>query len=221
MPFSMSKDFPPAMVDACKAADAANVFYQDAYCAFVIQHMGGYGCEAVFLEEIDVSGLDFAERREAMNALQGRVVGAPRGSYALIRQCYDDRPPSWSMMVSDGTGNLAVGGKYDFYDTTPSAQKVLEKMVAYEIYLCRNALDAEQKHAQRLAAIGDYRLCVGMQVNDYVHPGEAKKFSKAVVTAVDEEFGYVSLRLTRRGTKNTWNTKVGADAFAHAAGLAK
>ena len=48
--------FPPAMLAACEAALDAGIFYNDQFDDFVFKHMGGFGCDAVLIEVVDLDG---------------------------------------------------------------------------------------------------------------------------------------------------------------------
>lgn len=214
-------DFPANMIAGCEAALDADVFYQDEFCDFVVKHMGGFGCEAVLVETVEIDmgcQSDFSERRETMAALESMVAALPRGSYALVRHLLEWRNPGYSTLVSDGSGGLAVGGRHDHYNAPPAAEKVLERMVGYEIYECRNAVEAGRKRDADITVLEKHDFRVGMEFKDYRHPSETKRYSKAVIEAVYPETGRLKLLLTRRGSPKRWNAEIGAKWFAEEVG---
>jgi len=216
-------DFPAAMVEACEAALDAGVFYQDAFRDYVVQHMGGYGCEAVLVETVTVpdrSAPDYFElKRAAMIELSNRIAASPRGHYALVKYTGNDGTHRYSPKVSDGSGKLAVGAAYDSYDAPPSGDKVLERMVGYEIYECRNAVEAKRRIEADIAALVRHSFKVGMEFKNYKQPGEPKPYSKAAIQEIYPEFGQIKLHLTKRGSPKRWSVSIGALALAVRVGL--
>ena len=47
--------FTASMIAGCEAAINAGVFYQDAFNDFVLARMGGFDCQAVLVETIDLN----------------------------------------------------------------------------------------------------------------------------------------------------------------------
>lgn len=198
--------FSKEMLDACNAALDQGVFYQKDFSEFVLQRMGGLGCEPVRSGEIVDGG--FRERE----AFAMRIAQMPRGSYGILRRSgTDDYPGSFAAAVSDGTGDVATGGRFDHFDKEPSGETVVRRMVEYEIYLCRNQLENERRVAKNQDALA--RCFVGQVIKGYRHPSEAKPYSRAEVTGVVPETGRVRLLLTKRGSKARWETSVGAEWF--------
>lgn len=216
-------EFPEVMIKGCEAALDAGVFYQDEFRDFVVKHMGGYGCEAVLAETVtepDRSAPDYFElKRATMDGLGNRIAASPRGHYALVKYTGSDGTDRYSLKVSDGSGKLAVGGAYDGYDTPPSGDKVLERMVGYEIYECRNAVEAKRRIEADIAALEQHGFKVGMEFKNYKQPGETKPYSKAAIQEIYPEFGQIKLHLTKRGSPKRWAVSVGALALAVRVGL--
>lgn len=121
-------------------------------------------------------------------------------------------------MTSDGYGDdPATGGKFDTYAEMPTGEYVLKKMVGYEIYLCRHAVEAEHARQSARKALSNYGIRVGMEFRDIEVGGE--KFSTATVTAIYPESGTAKLYMARRGSKKRWETTIGADVLAKRSGL--
>lgn len=217
-------DFPANMVAGCEAAIDADVFYQDDFRDFVVKHMGGYDCEPVFVEmvEYDVNAPDYHERlREVGKALSERIKALPRGHYAVIRRFgfKSDNGSSYSAIMSEGMGHLATGGSHDGYPAPPPGEKVRERMVGYEIYECRHLVQAKRVLEADVATLIQHGFQAGQEFKDYRHPGETKRYSKAVIEAVYAETGRLKLLLTRRGSPKRWNAECGAKWFAEQAGV--
>lgn len=215
------KDFPANMIAGCEAALDAEVFYQDEFADFVVKAMGGYGCEAVLVEtvSIDLNWDDYMARKRAIvGPLTKEVAAAPRGHYGLIHYISAEGDNRYSLIASDGSGETAVGGRYDGYDTPPDGEKVLSRMVGYEIYECRSLVENERRRDANIEALRKHGFAPGMEFKNYKHPGEVKPYSKAVVQAVYADSGTLKLQLTRRGSAKRWEGTVGAKGFAEAVG---
>lgn len=216
--------FPAMMVEGCEAALDAGVFYQDEFRDFVVKHMGGYDCEAVLAETVTEPSRDtpdyFKAKCAVMAGLSQRIAESPRGHYALVKYIGSDESDRYTVKVSDGSGKLAVGGSYDGYDAPPTGEKVLERMIGYEIYECRQALEEKCRIEADIAALEKHDFKVGMEFKDYKDPSETKRFSRAVIEAVCPKTGTVKLHLVRRGTSKRWNADVGAKRFAEIVGAA-
>lgn len=156
--------YKPEMVSACEAAIDAGIFYEDQFKDFVVKHMGGYGCEAVLLETVTLQwfGSEFLSENRALEAkAKERLKASPQGHYILFEKIYDDAKRRYSPMVSAGNGELATGGSHDSYDEPPTAEKVLARMIGYEIYLCRKATEDDRRQAHNRKILEQQRYCVG------------------------------------------------------------
>jgi hypothetical protein len=215
--------FPREMVQGCEAAIDAGVFYQDPFRDAVVKHMGGFGCKAVQLEEVEMSSDDFSLWSAEKKRLEATIASAQRGHYALLRTTSSDsqRRPYWKMYVSDGSGKLAVGGQFDTYDSKPKPEKVLERMVGYEIYCCRKVIEQNRYKLANFRALKNLGLSIGREFSNYRHPSEVKPYSKAVISEVYLDSGQLKLLMTRRGSRRRWEVMVGAVSFANSVGLAE
>lgn len=215
-------DFPPAMVAACNAALDAGIFYNDQFDDFVFKHMGGFGCEAVLIEvaELDGTAPDFWEKQRELNKrLEAAVIAAPRGHYAVIRKATESHGVIYKLIVSDGHGDRpAVGGAHDSYDAMPTAEKVLERFVGYEIYLCRKVLETKRYNDRCIAAMKEHGLHIG-----YTFKGEFEvngdKFSTVTITEVAPATGHIKIHMAKRGSRNRFEAWLGAEAFVSKAKL--
>jgi len=214
--------FSAAMIAGCEAALDAGIFYQDAFKAFVLMHMGGFDCEAVLVETVslDRSMEDYCHRKRIVcERLYSLIKAAPRGHYALLQYSSDDGSRSFGTITSDGTGNLAPGAAYNCQTEMPSGEYVLDRMMGYEIYLCRQSIEGKRRMKADVQALTDHAFIPGMTFKDYRHPGEVKSYSKVVITAVSPATGNVKLLLVRHGTRKRWEASVGAKAFAERVGV--
>ena len=211
--------FPAAMIAACEAALEADVFYQDPFVEFVVDRMGGYDCQAVLVEHLNVGRDDSAEAKELRHDLAKRVKSASRGHYGIVQRQRDDGSQSYALIVSDGTGELATGGRFDSHDELPTGAKVLERMVGYEIYLCRKAVEADRLLQSNVSALREFGFRPGMEFKDVKVSGETKVFAKAVVQSTNADTGMVSLLLNRRGSAKRWTLERGAKRLGEMVGL--
>lgn len=206
--------FPPAMRSACEAAIAAKIFYESDFQKFVVAKMGGYGCEAVLTREAVIEeGLPPNMVNTRLAELGEEVCQKPRGHYILVRRSYPGRT-YFQFVASLGDGELGTGGAYDTFDSTPSAETVLERTVGYEIYLCRKAVEADRRRRRDVAVLIEHGWQVGMELKN-LRDGSTH-YSTARITGIDREKGGISLYLTRRGSPTRWRTTWGASAVAEA-----
>ncbi|MHB0927729.1 MAG: hypothetical protein ACYC3W_02240 [Candidatus Nanopelagicales bacterium] len=209
-------NFTPSMIAGCEAALDAGVFYQDAFENFVIEHMGGFDCEAKLATtlRIDLRSSEESARSvfEMTQPLEAEIAAMPRGHYAIIQTLHKHGSSFFKFVVADGSGKLSTGGRYDTYDAEPSAEHVLRKMLGYEIYLCRKLVEQRRETVRDIAAMTSLDIHVGMKIKikDYRAPGEVKPFSSATVIEVHPETGTFKLMLMRRGTSKRWTHTVGA-----------
>lgn len=211
------QSFSKAMIAGCEAAVDAGVFYQDAFEDYVVKHMGGYDCEAVLCETVSVQwyggGNFLAEHRAWEKEAEQRLKSLPRGHYIQIEKRLDDGRRTYSTKVSAGNGQLAVGGSHDFYDEPQNGEKVISRMIGYEIYLCRKMIENSRIRDNHRKSLEAHRYCVGQVFRNYRHPGEIKPFSKATIIGIYPESGQVKMQLTKRGTSKVWEVTVGAGSI--------
>lgn len=206
--------FPPAMLAACEAAIAAKIFYESAFQKFVVDKMGGYGCEAVLMREARIDeGVPPSAVNARLEALREEVRVAPRGHYLLVQLSYPGRT-YFQCIASLGDGELAAGCSFDTYDTRPSTAKVLERTFGHEIYACRKAIESERRRQRDLTVLAEQGWQVGTELKSLVDG--SKHYSTARVTGVDYDNGVVALYLIRRGSPKRWTATWGAARIAAA-----
>lgn len=205
--------FTDALVAACNLALDAKIFYEEEFKAFVIEKMGGLGCEGVLVKVVDEI---YGEQvhKEASDLIKN----SPRGHYLLYRyQSQSDGKDRFKVIISNGYGELGVGGSYDSYDAMPAPEKVVARMLGYEIYKCRHYLEAQRERAADIAALKHFGFQPGYTCKD-IRIG-SDKFATAKVTATHPESGTVELFLTKRGSPKRWVHTLGAAHLARKLGL--
>ena len=204
--------FPDSMIAACETALDKGIFYQTEFDKFVIDYMGGYGCEAVLISEEIKPNINLQVKREILAKLEDRVINSPRGHYILIQGTFHDGPERkfWKVMVSDGTKELATGGHYDTYLEIPPPEKILDRMVGYEIYTCRDLVEKKRRAEVNIRVLHKNHFTIGQQFKNIRISGSGTPFSTASITHVSDTTGSVTLFLTRRGTKKKWTACIGA-----------
>lgn len=200
-----------AVLVACAEALDSGVFYQDDFTKFVRER-----CDALdpavekFLGDHEISMS--IEDRPARAHLVRHVTHSPRGAWATIHSAPSPDSKYWRPIISDGSGNSPVGGSFDAYGAPAAYAKAYSRMVSYEIYLARKAVEAERLTVANKSALERAQIQVGATYRNIQLNG--KTYSTAVVTGVDETDAQVQLYLTRRGSPNRWTAKVGATRLA-------
>jgi len=199
------------MVLACEAALDAGVFYNKAFCDYVVKQMGGYDCEPVLVETIT---LNFERAQQLVRKeAEERIKSSPRGHYVILEKVYEDAGRRYSTIVSAGNGEVAPGGSHDIYDEQPAGEIVLRRMVEYEIYCCRKAVEEYRRRERNIKALEQHGYYVGQVFRNYKVPGEPVPFSIATIVKIYRDSGRVELHLTKRGTSKKWETFVDASCI--------
>ena len=195
--YSMVK-FTEQMIAACGAALDAGVFYEDAFKKFVVDHMGGYGCEAIFIRKLVLTPqMNFMEEaRPLVGAFEKEIAALPRGSYGLVQRPTADEKIFFDTVMSDGTGENATGGSFDHYHEEPAGSYVLDRMIGYEIYLCRKHIQKIRDAKVDNEAVSAYSLCAGRVFKGFNMPGN--NYSTATITDVYDD-GQVKGRTCEKG----------------------
>ncbi len=198
-------DFPALMVSACEAAIAAKVFYESEFQEFVFKYMGGTLCKPVLVDVVSFNpGVE--NYRAGVKEVEEKIKQAPRGHYAIIERLGDSSSQSsYSVVVSDGSGELATGGKYDVYDVAPCGEDVMKRMVSYEIYLCRKAVENRNSELLNQKLMAEHGFHIGQRFknlpSDQAFPTHI--FSTSTIMEVLQG-GQLKMQHTKRGTSNVW-----------------
>jgi hypothetical protein len=198
-----------AVTRACEAALDDRVFYQDAFEAYVRERTDHLdpAHEHFLGDHPRPSGLS------AQRAFEETLAAQPRGTWALTHLTLSDPPRTfWRALISSGPDGLQPS--YDSYDAPPSYADVYGRMVGYEIYLARKAVEASRAVAADQRAIREHQIYAGATYRDLTFGHTT--YSTAVVEAIHLDTGIVRLQLTRRGTRKRWNADVRATSLARA-----
>ena len=216
MKYSTLDQFSQAMRKACRAALNENVFYEDDFKKYVLKHMGGFDCPAVLegVYSIDNNAENFLKTFQTMvKDVEDGIKKLPRGHYDIIER--QGTSSHYSMIVSDGTGEIAVGGKFNSYEFVPTANQVLECMLGYEIYLCRKLIEKTNAEMLDISTMNTNKFSVG-QVFKNLQSDEhfpTHKFSTTTIVEIRSDL-QIKIESTKRGTKNTWSGLVSPTLLA-------
>lgn len=195
--------FTPAMIAGCDAALKAGIFYQDDFQKFVIEHIGGTDCNPVLdgIYTIDKNRDDFPKAYRLMvTELDDRIKSLPRGHYAIIERAGHN--PNYSTIVSDGSGNISVGGKFDLYDVIPKGDEVINRMLGYEIFTCRKEVERRNQEQLNKEVSAKYHFAIGQSFKN-LQSSEDYPVHKFATTTIIEIIDDNQIRLehTKRGSK--------------------
>lgn len=210
MKFTSLDQFPAVMIKACEEAINQNVFYEDLFKKFVLEYMGGFGCEAklVGVYSIDQNAEEFLKTYQLMvRDLENNLRTMPRGHYAIVERI--GTFANYSMIVSDGTGDIATGGKYNSYQVAPTANEVLDSMLGYEIYLCRKLIEKRNAQILNENIMNSYKFYVGQVFknlqSDEIFPKH--KFGTTTIVEIAPDL-QIKINSTKRGTKSIFSSIV-------------
>lgn len=203
-------NFSPNMVAGCIAALALGITEDDAFAIYVLKHMGGVGCTATLVETVDVSYFTWPALKEVRDRLTAKIAVAPRGHYALVQSRYQDGRLYWKTFVSDGSGQLAVGGRFDIYDVVPEPRQVMTKVVVCEVALCRMAIAQKRRVDEDVKAVDDFGFKVGMTYQQYWHPNSTRPYDSMEIMKVNPESGSLKIAMMRQGSNHRTEVEIGA-----------
>ncbi|MEB0033069.1 hypothetical protein QN372_20190 [Undibacterium sp. RTI2.1] len=210
-----------ALLTACKHALSLG-FNEEAILKYVFETIG-FGCIGILVEHVVISTNvpDRAKRdRELFTRLEALVKNSPRGSYVIVERKFpqlEDQTPSsntFQTIVSDGSGEIAEGGRFSSYGLYPSSAMVLTEMVQYEINQCCSSLLLTQQTNDCKAIIRKHNLRPGQHYEITCRTGDFKSFSKAIITHIAFEHGFVSVKLFRKGKSTPTYQTILANTFA-------
>jgi len=199
--------FTEQMVMACESAMTLDIIYHDQFKKIVLEKMGGYGCNAELfgIFSIDHGSDDYLKTYQKMiSDAENHVKRLPRGHYAIIERVASTS--SYSMIVSDGTGKISVGGKFNSYTTMPTATDVLDCMLSYEIYQCRKAIEMRNARVLNENVMRTHHFYVGQVFKDLQTDEHLPKhkFATTTVSEITDDL-QIKLSSTVRGSKFIWS----------------
>ena len=156
---------------------------------------------------------DFAARRATRDGAVARVAASPRGTWmVLIKQRPAPERPgtTFESLMSDGHGN--ANARSDGWQSEPTYEAVLDRMVGYEIYTARNAVEAERRAAAGAARLVELGIHQGIQLRNVTVNG-CERFSTAIVKEVYPDNGGLVLYATRRGSSKRYEVTTNALAI--------
>lgn len=162
----------------------------------------------------DRDAMNFDERRQWRMALEEQVAQAPRYTWALVRKEWiheGQQHISFETLMSDGTGKLGTGGKFDVYDEPPAYAHVRDRMTGYEEYEERQRQQNVAYLQSKKDAVKQKGLRPGITLRDielFIH-GERHKFGTFLITDVTED-GMVKASATKRGSRQRYTVQVPA-----------
>lgn len=213
-------DFSPLFIKICQQGLAAGLFNQKELVNFV-KHQYGFGCIGCMLEHVTIAAIvpDKGKRdRELYSRLESLVATSPRGAFVIVEKQFDSndctaKKSTFQTIISDGSGHLAAGGKFNFYDAIPSTTTILESMLAFEVFECRKLCEKIKEHRDSQHAIRKFDLDIGKVFTNVSLPGEAKPYAKVAIAWVDFKNGTLRLLLTKRGSKTKYSMTLMASRF--------
>lgn len=143
------------------------------------------------------NGTPWLQQREALTA---RLRELPRGAYALlVRDCGEYR--FWYALIHDGSGGISEPS-LGHSPAPPSAEYLVDYMVRMEIYSASLAEKERRSVLDAQRIVSERGLAVGRTLRD-VHVA-GRQYSSAVITSICPRGAYVSLLLTKRGSRKRW-----------------
>lgn len=139
--------------------------------------------------------------RTQREALSAQLRELPRGAHAIILREREDGFRTWYALIHDGAG-------YVHEPSLPSSKglpqpgDLVDDMIGMEIYLATQAECERRSVIDAQTSIRERGLSVGRTLRD-VRLG-ARAYSSAVITHICPRGAYVTLLLTKRGSRKRW-----------------
>lgn len=193
-----------------------------------VLNMVGFNCEGQLLDHIQIKNNvpNRAQRdRELFTALEERVKVAPRGAFVVVERIFQNTSDgsnshsTYQTIVSDGTGEIANGGRFNSYSETPSIEAILINMVNHEIYHCIQVAKQEQLVIESQQSIREHGLKVGQSFKNVDFPGFPVAFSNVKIQHIDYATGEITLSMTRKNRAKVEKLTLPASQFATYANL--
>lgn len=139
--------------------------------------------------------------RTQRESLSAQLRELPRGAHAIILRERDDGFRTWYALVHDGAGHVHEPS-LPSSTGLPQPSDLLEDMIGMEIYLATQAERERRSVIDAQRSIKERGLAVNRTLRD-VRLG-SKTYSSAVITHICPRGAYVTLLLTKRGSRNRW-----------------
>lgn len=190
----------------------AGVFYQDE---FKEACRGGWDAtlpvtECRLPDLVEDGEATFQVRQEDVRLAREALKAGPRGTWMVVRRPHPNGAVGYLALIHDGAGT--VHGRSDGWAAEPTFAAVADRMIGSEVYDMRRLVEADRQRAACVAALDRMQIEVGTRLKQVTVGG--KTYSTAVVTGIDPSVGYVSLRLTKRGSAKRYACSIPATRLA-------
>ncbi len=216
-----------ALRAACAAALDAGVFYDTDLDAFVVPRIARSDPARDLFLGVFEEPAEFVARSAWNEDLDARIAASARGTWLLRRRSTHLGDRDWFVpLMSDGSG--ARHWNADSYDIPPDYMAVYRRMAGYEIYLMRREIEAERSRARNIALIAARGFQPGSTFRNLRIGGD--RYSTVTITALhpppepnvtivgadDRGEGWLTLALTKRGSRHRYRTNIAAGTLASA-----
>lgn len=153
---------------------------------------------------------DFVARRATRDDAVARVAASPRGTWMVLimQRSAPERPgTTFESLMSDGHGN--ADARSDGWQSEPPYEAVLDRLVGYEIYAARKAVEAERRTTAGAARLVELGIHQGLQLRNVTVTGW-HRFSTAIVKEAYPDHGGLVLYATRRGSSKWYEVTTNA-----------
>lgn len=202
----------PALRAIVEQTIDAKVFYQDE---FKEACRGGWDAtlpvtECRLPDLMQDGETTFQARQEEVRLAHEELKAGPRGTWMVVRRLHPNCTVGYLALIHDGAGT--VHGRSDGWAAEPTFAAVVDRMIGSEVYDMRRVVEANRQRAACAAALEGMQIEVGTRLKQVTLGGQT--YSTAVVTGIDPAIGYVSLRLTKRGSAKRYACSVPATRLA-------
>lgn len=153
---------------------------------------------------------DWEARRQWGEEMEARVAALPRGAWLLVGR--GEGRPMFSMMGAGGSRS----GHTDFFETVPDWQRVYDRMVGYEVYTMRCAIETERQIAADHAAIAAHGWTNGQTFKGLRLPSRGRMVTFTTCAIVAIEGNGIRLTMTLRGSARSYGVRLSGQQLARA-----
>lgn len=134
--------------------------------------------------------------RTTFARLGEQIKVAARGTYAIVERKHSDKS-TYHVILSDGTGEIAMGGRFNVYTSMPQPGAIIRTLFEYEIHACLEycALEAKKKEAR--TTIEREKFCRGQSFSIAGHGFDRATAEIISVDVADGNIRYIIKKLGR------------------------
>lgn len=134
--------------------------------------------------------------RTTFARLEEQIKDAARGTYAVVEKKHSDKS-TYHVIFSDGTGQIAMGGRFNVYTSMPNQDAIIRTLFEYEIHACLKycALEAKKKEAR--TTIEREKFCRGQSFSITGHGFDRATAEIISVDVADGNIRYIIKKLGR------------------------